>query len=391
VTRRGELDHLGDTTVWLDLAGGGTFGSGRGGPLLEPSRRSTFLRSGIRCRSTVSTMRHGLQYIAIPTVLVAGLIGAFLPRVIVSQADHAGRVLQLGTALAAGVFLTAGLVHLLPDALSQDPSLDEHYPFVFLATTLGFVLVLAIDLIAFIVVDADNNNNNPDISPLPTACGSPRSGSKLSSDMEGPMSDPLLTESSTLLPAHNCNVNELSCSRPRGMSSTSTRRRERSRYATMSTSHESLAVLGRTKSPWVVMSLLMALLVHSTIAGLALGASNQAVTAVFVAILAHKSLAGYALGMELLQSALSKSYQITLILLFSISTPLGIVIGLFAGISGSMALALIKAAAAGTFLYVGGNHLAGDLKASGSVSFMLGKIFLVLVGIGAMGVIALYD
>jgi zinc transporter 1/2/3 len=74
-------------------------------------------------------------------VLVAGAIGGALPLRATGEM-RAGRFLGWGNALAAGVFLGAGLIHMLPDADEAWRSIGFDYPMAFGLAALAFVLML---------------------------------------------------------------------------------------------------------------------------------------------------------------------------------------------------------------------------------------------------------
>jgi len=78
------------------------------------------------------------------TILAAGAAGAVLP-LLRRDAVRADRLLGWGNAFAAGVFLAAGLVHMLPDADRAWSALGYRYPMAFLAAGLGFVLMLLVE------------------------------------------------------------------------------------------------------------------------------------------------------------------------------------------------------------------------------------------------------
>lgn len=106
-------------------------------------------------------------------------------------------------------------------------------------------------------------------------------------------------------------------------------------------------------------AILGALGVHSLLAGLALGAQRELAGAlvIFAAIVAHKTVEGFALGVGLARSALPRKRAWTLLWLFSLATPVGILIGSLAdwsldGRLRAMAEASFLALAAGTFAYV---------------------------------------
>jgi zinc transporter 1/2/3 len=105
--------------------------------------------------------------------------------------------------------------------------------------------------------------------------------------------------------------------------------------------------------------LLITLSIHSIIAGMALGAQQSLAgfAVIVIAIIAHKSAAGFALGVSLHRVGTSLGRARTLILGFSIMTPIGIVAGtLIAALldtTGEQVFeALFDAIAAGTFIYI---------------------------------------
>lgn len=77
-------------------------------------------------------------------ILVAGAVGAALPLQRRSGFGQ-GRLLGWGNAFAAGVFLAAGMVHMLPDAERSWVRLDYDYPMAFALATSAFLLMLLVE------------------------------------------------------------------------------------------------------------------------------------------------------------------------------------------------------------------------------------------------------
>jgi len=97
--------------------------------------------------------------------------------------------------------------------------------------------------------------------------------------------------------------------------------------------------------------------VHSLIEGIALGIekSQSAVVSIFIAILSHKFFDTFAFGMSLVKAnSLSNRDSLKAIILFSLGTPLGIVLGLGAlqNPANSTLAMLIKGLSSGTFIYI---------------------------------------
>ncbi len=77
-------------------------------------------------------------------ILLAGAVGAGLP-LLRHERARSERLLGWGNAFAAGVFLAAGIVHMLPDAHEIWLSLGWEYPMAFALAALAFVLMLLVE------------------------------------------------------------------------------------------------------------------------------------------------------------------------------------------------------------------------------------------------------
>ena len=87
----------------------------------------------------------GIKLVLLAAVLAAGALGGAIP---LSRrgAMSGGRLLGWGNAFAAGIFLGAGLIHMLPDASAAWDALGWPYPMAFLLAACGFVLMLLVEL-----------------------------------------------------------------------------------------------------------------------------------------------------------------------------------------------------------------------------------------------------
>jgi len=121
-------------------------------------------------------------------------------------------------------------------------------------------------------------------------------------------------------------------------------------------------------------ALLLALSIHSVIAGVALGGQGSFAGAfyIFLAIVAHKSSAAFALGVALRRSTVELRRSRQLIGLFALATPLGILAGalvrdLLRSVVGQYFDAAFLALAGGTFIYIASMDILQDefLHASG--------------------------
>jgi len=105
--------------------------------------------------------------------------------------------------------------------------------------------------------------------------------------------------------------------------------------------------------------LLLAISLHSLFEGLAVGLqrSTEQVLGIFVALLLHKGILSFSLGMNLIQSRLSNCAMIRSLVIFSLSAPVGIVIGigiidLWDSEISVLVQGILQGIACGTFLYI---------------------------------------
>jgi zinc transporter 1/2/3 len=216
-----------------------------------------------------------LKLIFAGVVFLTGLAGG-MAALRLGRSTGSRRWFSLGSALAGGVFLGAGLIHLLPDAAqgfgSYFKGLD--YPLAFAMCAMGFLALLLLEKVLFA-----GKHDEPGAEAAAA----------------GPMAF-LLT---------------------------------------------------------IVLSF------HSLLAGLALGVESSLTgsLAIFLAIVAHKGSAGFALGVDLERARVVTNRRWMALIMFSLSTPIGIMAGtgldfLASGPSGRLVEAVFDSLAAGTFLYI---------------------------------------
>ncbi len=138
--------------------------------------------------------------------------------------------------------------------------------------------------------------------------------------------------------------------------------------------------------------ILLALSLHSLLAGLALGIAHDSATTTLTAaaILAHKLTEGFALGTVLSHTA-TRSWLHPSAWLFVLATPLGILVGTVAQRSlsnptGSTLDLIVTSFAAGTFLYIGAFDLLQDefIEPEGRVA----KWMFAALGVGLTALLA---
>ena len=273
-----------------------------------------------------------IKIIAGLAIMAIAVVGGMIP-ILVAKQRASRRYLSLGNALAGGIFLGVGFVHLLPEADEALRGVVD-YPLAPLLAALGVGLLLLIDRV---VLEGRNSRLGEDGEP--------------------------------------------------------------------------------TRPPFYAFVLLIVLSVHSIIAGMALGLQPEAaaVLVVMFGILFHKGSAAFALIVTA-HAAGNRSLWQTLAL-FSVMTPLGIILGTVAGevFEGRTAILFegsFNALAAGTFIYVAVMDVLDaelsrerDRIAHYVRSALIGdddvpmpeqdkdrslKFALVLIGIGTMAVLGLW-
>jgi len=212
-----------------------------------------------------------LKIIAAATIILVALIGGLVPLLL--NRGTAWRTLHFGDYFSRGVFLGAGLIHLLPDALNdfQSIPLSTPYPLLFIICALSIFAIQIIEQGAGHIAPNHNNSNS-----------------------------------------------------------------------------------------WLSYLLAVILSIHSIIAGAALGIGNSMshILIIFFAIIAHKWAAAFALCVNMQKSNVPRRVVFSIIGLFSLMTPLGILIGsgfnhfIDTHDTAMFIQGTFGAIAAGTFIYI---------------------------------------
>ena len=105
--------------------------------------------------------------------------------------------------------------------------------------------------------------------------------------------------------------------------------------------------------------LLIALSIHGSIEGIALGVMNSLkdCSILFTAILLHKWAESFALGISFYKSGTEKNNYIYMIFLFTLFGPLGIIIGMIFSDAGFLIKGIMLGISGGTFIYVAASDI----------------------------------
>jgi zinc transporter 1/2/3 len=157
---------------------------------------------------------------------------------------------------------------------------------------------------------------------------------------------------------------------------------------------DSAESLSESKNKFPVI-LFLILAVHSIIADLSLGLESAILSglAIFIAIIAHKGSASFALGVNMVKSEIHKKQIIRTIILFSIMTPIGVILGTIMNqLENNQASvwfeAIFDSIASGTFLYIAILEIIDDVFGASEKRFQ--KFGFLIFGFLVMAIIAIY-
>ncbi|CAK4070946.1 unnamed protein product [Aphanomyces euteiches] len=246
------------------------------------------------------------KLVSTAAIWLLAVAGGLLPLYVVRLNHHVTSLLNMG---AAGIFLSASLVHMLPDAATNESliafgcSTAMCFPFAFVFFGLGFLAILIIETTAHAVQKY------------------------LATDELLP-----LIVNTRVDPTDPCVEVEVTHAHVHGL-------------------------VDSTANPLVAFVVFAALSFHSMMEGMGIGAASTEAWNILLAILAHKSLAAMALAMELSKHEVSRTRLLCSLLLFAAMSPIGVAIGWFlvqgGGAEDGLASGICTALAGGTFLYVG--------------------------------------
>lgn len=92
------------------------------------------------------------KILAIVSVLIVGAVGGLFS-VKLSESKNSRKLFSLGNAFAAGVFLAAGLLHMLPDAHEGFEDFGD-FPWAYLGCAIGFIMILFMERVVLAGHDA---------------------------------------------------------------------------------------------------------------------------------------------------------------------------------------------------------------------------------------------
>jgi len=346
------------------------------------------------------------QLISIASIAAIGAAGVLAP-IIMARNDSSdvstGTTFSYANMGSSGVFLAAGLVHMLPDATDDLSDLNTKLPVASMLVGIGFCLLLVIEQMTE-HQQQDENAMRASFAMGATVPDEQRQlvGQPLYQDKLAVICE---TNEKSSVATTNCTdetLQEPFC-QDKVAVTCETNVKSSTTALTKGTSMESLQqslcqnqddVSDSAGSNWATALVLWAALsVHSLLAGLALGAdTHSAQWGVLIAILAHKGLAGFALCCSLLRANTQRCSLLATLISFVLATPSGVVLGMAISniLDGSENFTgVVKSLASGTFIFVPAMELIPDELASFYGDKRI-KLFLLVIGFCGMSVLAIW-
>lgn len=297
------------------------------------------------------------RVLALVALLALALFGVLLPLFVRNNTN----VLALGNCFSAGVLLSAGVVHMIPNAAATCKVVSEEAPIASLIFGVGFFSVLSAEVLAIYLSGSGRKHAYTRVGRENEIVSSSAAGIELTSVVRRKKSD---TED-------EADVEEEEVD-----------------------GHSAGELVGREGMGLLTSLVLLAVLsLHSIMDGLVIGVGTEFPMTLFLAVFLHKVFGAFALGISLVKSKMFEKQRklfVASVLSFSLSTPLGILLGMKAGsMLGGFGECLFVALASGTFVYVS----LLELLAKEMEQHKLGpsKLLATIAGFVFMSVIGLFE
>ena len=252
-------------------------------------------------------------------ILVEAPIGGLLPLAF-RNFIRAEWIMSICNAFSGGVFLTAGLTHILPHVVESSAEVDHgDYPLPYVLVILGYMLIFLVERVIFHTHGHSlDDHDTHDHSHSHDAHGHSHSHA---SHKKPPSS----ANDESSIPLVNGDT------------------------------HHTIKFLNS-------MVILLAISLHAVLAGITLGVQGERsnVITIAVAICSHKAPAAFSIGAKFLRDGMPVKLVLPLIGAFSLVTPVGIGIGIGIGSAKPVVRLILEGLAAGTFIYVGATEITTD-------------------------------
>ena len=272
------------------------------------------------------------KWILAGVILVQGYLGGVIPSFIPLLLSPKGRsVLSFLAMASGGAFLATATMHLLPEAFEMQAALrlKPDYPLVGAMVIVGFVLFFAVEHVMFSHSWGAHHHGGHDHEH----------------DHEH---------------GHEHGHHHHDHHHGHAVVKVDAHDQESGQGSQASGASEARPFLDHVKSSLVdrrgALLLLLGLVIHSMLEGFALGLteSRSSMWAIAIAIMSHKFLSdSLAVGVRLLSQGAKRAEVCLWMIPISLSSPLGVVIGMYVAGTNAYADAALRGLSAGTYLYVG--------------------------------------
>eukprot|EP00963_Diacronema_lutheri_P001318 scaffold85_cov358-Pavlova_lutheri.AAC.25 len=254
-----------------------------------------------------------LKIVGIVVLFVEVFFFALVPLFLRKKFESIEHWLVLGHAFSGGVFIAAGLTHILPEAVESSASLDiGHYPLAFTMVVFGYYMIYLCEGVFIGRIDA-----LLDSMDQATDSESARNGHVKDHEGDGDLKA-MKTRNSAAKPS--------------------------AKY-------------------FAAFMFLLALGLHAFFAGLGLGLAqnNSDAIALLIANIAHKAFEAFAVSITIQRHGFSTRFMVLYFLLFALIAPAGVGVGWAIGSSNDAVFTVLLGLSAGTFLYMGATEVPLEL------------------------------
>lgn len=258
---------------------------------------------------------------AVRTLKIVGIVVLFVevfafslfPLFLKKKFDRVEHWLLYGHAFSGGVFIAAGITHILPEAVESSASLDiGHYPLAFTMVVFGYYMIYLFEGVFIGRIDALLNS----MDQINDAEAGRNGFEKKRQSYEDPKAAPVRT------------------------------------FDTKSSTKYFAAFM-----------FLFALGLHAFFAGLGLGLAqnNSDAIALLIANIAHKAFEAFAVSLTIQRHGFSTRFMVFYFFAFALIAPAGVGVGWGIGTSNDTVFTVLLGLSAGTFLYMGATEVPLEL------------------------------
>ena len=309
---------------------------------------------------------------------------SFMPYFITS-CKKSNKFLSLSNSFSAGLFLSIGLIHILPESSEMLKNVSD-IPISYIICFFSYALILFIEKVAFnshSLLHSDGHSHENEKSYYDTkdddehhSEGELKESEEYNNKSNENKQNIDKKEQIYFETPNKNQIPEISSLRNLGDSSTDLNINQIRKNKNMDNSTK--------KSNLTSYLLLIALGFHGLFEGISLGiqSTTKETLFLFIAISLHKWAASLSLGISFVKSGIKKKQFITMILIFSLISPIGIGLGMILSVLSSDILAgIFLSITVGTFIYIACSEIIIDEFSESKYKYWKFIFFLIGAGI----------